>query len=420
MPLAPVRASEEGHWRSKRHTFRWPTVRKPDDLFRRGDRLKFPPGRLDVGGGPTILPPMGAPTKSTIVTVVKFAIPAAIIGYLVWRIEPEQWQQLSVQPKNYALLMAALLVALGAMSLSFARWCVLVRCQGIQLSMLEAFRLGSICFLLSFVSAGSVGGDLFKAIFLAKRRPGKRVAAVASVLVDRGCGLYGLLLIVALALWLTDVSDSGESAIGIDRIKLATALLFGTGTLVLAVLVLGGRGVDRLVTKGSKLPLVGGIIQRVGPPLRMFHSHPIAFGVSIAMSIGVQTMLVLSMYLIARGLYTNPPTLAEHFVIVPIGMLASALPITPAGIGVFEAAVQSLYAIVPAVPTKASGTLVALVFEIVKVVMAILGTIFYWTANEEVRESLEIAEEQTAQHADQPAELADKHADDSQRAVGAS
>lgn len=334
--------------------------------------------------------------RSILIHFFKFAIPAVIIGYLVWRIDDEHWHQLSQQPKNYALLAAALAVSLAAMILSFARWCVLVRCQGIQLSMLEAFRLGSICFLLSFVSAGSVGGDLFKAIFLAKRRPGKRVAAVASVLVDRGCGLYGLLLIVAVALMLTNPTVVGDGdSIGMDRIKMATAILVGAGTVVLAILVLGGRSVDRLVAWGGGLPIIGGMVSKIGPPLRMFHHHPVAFGASVVMSLGVQGMLALSMYLIARGLYSDPPTLLEHFVIVPIGMLASALPITPAGIGVLEATIQSLYSIVPATPTLASGTLVALVFEMVKVVMAIIGTVFYWTANEEVRESLEIAEEES-------------------------
>jgi uncharacterized membrane protein YbhN (UPF0104 family) len=138
----------------------------------------------------------------------------------------------------------------------------------------------------------------------------------------------------------------------------------------------------------------------------MFHSHPVAFGIALLMSIGVQGALVLSVYLIARGLYASPPTLLEHAVIVPIGMLASALPITPAGIGVFEAAIQSLYSVVPEKPSEASGTLVALVFEIVKVLMAILGTIFYWTASEEVRESLEAAEEEAVASAHSTPSLA--------------
>ena len=338
-------------------------------------------------------PPSG---RKYLLALAKFALPAAIIGYLVWRIEPLQWQQLAEQPKNHWLLAAALVVSLMAMSLSFARWCLLVRCQGIEISMMEAFRLGSICFLLSFVSVGSVGGDLFKAVFLARRRPGKRVAAVASVLVDRGSGLYGLLLLVAAGLLLNPsaVGSSGDSPMGIEQIKWATAILIGLGTLVLAVLILGGRSVDRLIAWGSELPLIGKIIATIGPPLRMFHHHPIAFGVSILMSLGVQGMLVISMYLVARGLYSSPPTLAEHFVIVPIGVLASALPITPAGIGVLEATINELYKVIPAVTTAASGTLVALVFQMVKVVMAIIGTAFYWSAGEEVRESIEMAEEE--------------------------
>ena len=343
---------------------------------------------------PAILPQMRAATKSTLLSITKFAIPAVIIGYLVMRIEPEQWDQLSSQPKHYGLLVAALLVSLLAMSISFARWCILVRAQGIALSMLEAFRLGSICFLLSFVSVGSVGGDLFKAIFLARRRPGKRVEAVASVVVDRGCGLYALLMLVVVGLLLTDPVEVTDAPIGLDQIKWAAGLLFGTATALLAFLVLGGKGVDRLIQWGSDWPLVGPVIARVGPPLRMFHAHPLAFGASILMSLGVQSLLAVSMYLVARGLYSRPPTLTEHFVIVPIGMLASALPITPAGIGVLEAAIDALYVVVPSVPTEASGTLVALVFEMVKVIMAVIGTVFYWTANDEVRESLEIAEEE--------------------------
>lgn len=338
---------------------------------------------------------MRLPAKSTVVTLIKVAIPAVIIGYLLW-LERAHWSQFAEQPKHYGLLLTALLVALFAMSLSFARWCVLVRCQGIQLTMLEAFRLGSICFLLSFVSAGSVGGDLFKAIFLAKRRPGKRIAAVASVLVDRGCGLYGLLLLVTAALLLLNPNASGESADVIRQIKWVTAILVGSGTLVLSVLVLGGRGVDRLVAWGSTLPLIGPLVAKIGPPLRMFHSHPLAFGLSIVMSVGVHCLLVVSMYLIAIGLYTSTPTLAEHFVIVPVGLLASALPIAPAGIGVFEAAIKVLYETVPATSVAASGTLVALAFEMVKIVMAVIGTVFYWTANAEVRQSVDQIEDDRA------------------------
>ncbi|MCO8124980.1 flippase-like domain-containing protein [Stieleria sp. TO1_6] len=340
--------------------------------------------------------------RQLLITLCKIAIPLGIIVFLLYRIEPAQWDELAQHPKNYPLLVAAMLVAITSISLSFARWWLLVRCQGIELSLLEAFRLGSICYLLNFVSAGSVGGDLFKAIFLAKRRPGRRVQAVASVLVDRGVGLYGLLLIVSAA-FLFHRSDDPFSLAGEDmrQLKIGTAVLVGLGTTVLAVLIFGGNFVDRLVQRLGKLPVIGNLVLRIGPPLRMFHNHPIAFGVAVLMSIAVHGLLTISLYLIARSLYPSVPTLAEHVIIVPIGMLASALPLTPAGIGVFEAAIDWLYKIIPAQSTNASGTLVALVFEMVKVLIAILGTVFYWTASAEVKESLQEAEQsEPPQHAD--------------------
>ena len=52
------------------------------------------------------------------------------------------------------------------------------------------------------------------------------------------------------------------------------------------------------------------------------------------------------------------------------------------------------------VTVTASGTLVALVFELVKVTVAIFGTVFYWTASAEVLESLHDAEDELASETD--------------------
>ncbi|MGV3485941.1 MAG: lysylphosphatidylglycerol synthase domain-containing protein, partial [Planctomycetaceae bacterium] len=229
---------------------------------------------------------MNSRTKKICLSIVKFAIPMAIIGWLLWRMEPEQWELLREQPKNYPLLVSALLVALFAIALSFVRWWLLVRCQGIDLSVIEAMRLGSIGFLLSFVSAGSVGGDLFKAIFLANRSPGKRIEAIASVVVDRGLGLLGLLLLVSVSLAFLDPhsATTAEDSNHLNRIGSAAVLCAGVGMAVLAVLILGGRPIDAMVRKASLWPVVGGAVGRIAGPLRMFHRHPLAFGISLVMS----------------------------------------------------------------------------------------------------------------------------------------
>ncbi len=349
--------------------------------------------RFDKVAQSSILRPMHPSFKSIALALAKFSVPSAIIAFLLWRIGPEEWSRFASQPKDYTMLAGALMLALVSLSFTFFRWGILVRCQGIQLSMVEAFRLGSICFLLSFVSAGSVGGDLFKAIFLAQRSPGKRLEAVASVLVDRGVGLYGLVLLVSTAFFWTGPGDLADE--NLKKVRFATISLVILGTVVLAILVFGGNFVDLLMQRLMQFRWIGRVFVPIAGPLRMFHSHKAAFAASILLSVLVHAGLTLSLFLIARGLYPSTPTLADHFVIVPIGMLASALPIAPAGLGVLELAMEWLYHVIPSEPTPASGTLVALVFEMVKLLTAVIGIIFYWTAGDEVRQSLEIAENET-------------------------
>jgi uncharacterized membrane protein YbhN (UPF0104 family) len=323
--------------------------------------------------------------RSTTVRVLKFVLPAVIIGWLLWRVEPEQWELLREQPRNYPLLGAALAAALAAVCVSFIRWWALVRCQGINLGVIEAFRLGAIGFLLSFVSAGSVGGDIFKTIFLARRSPGKGIEAVASVIVDRGIGLLGLLLLVAFAM----SAAGGSSNSDLTKIGNAALGLSAIGLVTLAVLVLGGGPIDRVIVWGSRLRYVGGAVSRIAGPLRVFRRHPLMLGLSLLMSLAVHSLLVLSAFWIATSVYgAAAPSLGDHALIFPIANLASTMPIAPAGLGVLEAAMEWLYRVVPAEPTIASGMLVALVYEIVKVVMAVLGMLFYWTAAPEVRRSL--------------------------------
>ncbi|MEM9364905.1 MAG: lysylphosphatidylglycerol synthase transmembrane domain-containing protein [Planctomycetota bacterium] len=336
---------------------------------------------------------MSASNQARLKNALRLTLPAGIIVFLLWRLEPEDWNAIQEHSIGWPRLLGAFCIALIAIATSYMRWWILVLAQGIRLSVLEAFRISAICFLLSFVSVGSVGGDLFKAVFLAKRSPGKKVASIASVFVDRATGLYGLFVVVAAGLWLRERSDSFEFAgLGIEQYQWIVLGLLVGATMALLLLVLGGKTVDRLVQSAESWPLVGSVIRHAAPPLRTFHEHPGALLCSLALSVVVQSLLVVSFDQISGALGSEPPTLSEHFVIVPLSMLASALPITPGGVGVLEAALEALYSIVPARVPDVSGTLVGLFFEFVKLAIAMVGTAFYWTAGREVRESLDAAD----------------------------
>ncbi|MEZ6090667.1 MAG: lysylphosphatidylglycerol synthase transmembrane domain-containing protein [Pirellulaceae bacterium] len=322
--------------------------------------------------------------KKWLLAIVKFGLPIGIVWYLLAAIEPEQWSALRESPKQWTHLAIALLVGLTSIGLCYVRWWMLVRAHRIELSPIEGIRLGAIGFLLNFVSVGAVGGDLFKAYFLARRSPGKRIEVFATVLVDRIIGLYGLLVVASIALLLIGSTLTG------DDIRWIRIIVFGScvgGAVGMAGLLVGGKFVDRGVDAIARVPLVGAFVHRIADPLRAFRHHTLIFFIAIGMSVVIHVLSVVAVYFIATGLYPAPPTLREHMLIVPMANAVAGLPISLAGIGVFEGVLSHMYEIVPANPSNASGTIVGLVYEIVKIAIAAIGIVFYWTGGRDIQET---------------------------------
>ena len=322
--------------------------------------------------------------RKFVFALLRFALPALIIGYLLWRIDVDDWQLIEKQQKHWGLIAGASGLSLFATVLSFIRWWLLVHALSISLSMVEAIKLGAIGHFLSYVSAGSIGGDLFKGVFLAHRSPGKRIESVASIGVDRVIGLTGLLIVVTTALICFPPSSLDPVMVTVRHVTFVVTPLILLG---LCGLVFGGRLVDRALLLVRRIPKIGRGLFRLAEFVRFFDHHRGVVFIAIAMSVTIHCMLVLAVDLIARGLFESPPTLVEHLVIVPCGLTAGALPITPAGLGVFEAALDHLYRVVPSVPTTASGTLVALIYDMIRLLIAVIGVVFFWTAGRELRTS---------------------------------
>ena len=74
---------------------------------------------------------------------------------------------------------------------------MLVRAQDLPFTLPNAMRLGLVAFFFNAFLPGSIGGDIVKAAFLAKEQS-RRTVAVATVIIDRAVGLWGLFWLVAL------------------------------------------------------------------------------------------------------------------------------------------------------------------------------------------------------------------------------
>ena len=247
----------------------------------------------------------------------------------------------------------------------------------------------SLGFLLNQVSLGSIGGDLFKAVFIAREQPGKRTEAVASVLIDRVTGLFAMLLVATVGYVLASRHiDFGATLIALARTVMT---LFAIGAVGLALLISPWFPAQKLAQLVADVPKIGPTLVRLIESATAYRRHRIRLMAAILMSCVTHTLFALALWNIGRALPIDAPELGTMFVVVPLSLAAAAIPLTPSGLGTFEAAMDALF--VAAGCPGASGFLVAIVYRVMTYVMAVVGAVYYVNARRTVAQVLHEAEE---------------------------
>jgi uncharacterized protein (TIRG00374 family) len=338
--------------------------------------------------------------KKVLIYLLKYGTSAAIVAYLVWDAQRnDSFRDLWTQPKNWLLLLAAWTMCMAMVATTIVRWYYLVRALDLPFTMKDAFRLGFLGYLLNFVSVGSVGGDLFKAIFIAREHRGRRPEAVATVVIDRIIGLYALFVVATVALLCTDLAHSPLAEI--RTIAKATYICTAIGAAGILWVLTPGFTRGAVSEMLETLPKVGPIVVRLIVAVRMYRRRLRVLTGTFLMSLAVHAMGALGIYLAARGLGGNVPSLGYHFVIVPMGMIVGILPLPMSGLGAFEAVLEFLYMNLGGelAVAKGQGLVVALAYRIITVTIAIVGLFYYLGSRREVAEAMKEGEAFEAQEA---------------------
>jgi len=337
--------------------------------------------------------------KKLLITLLKFGVSIALLVYLVrGAAQDNAFEKLRDQPKDWYAFGGAFLLCFLAVVLSIVRWYFLVRALELPFRLRDALRLGFLGYLLNFFSLGNVGGDLFKAVFIAREQHGRRAEAVATVVVDRVIGLYVLFLVATTAIFWTGFLSSGVREIQIVcRATLTCTVVGGVG---LVVLLWPGFTNGVASRRLSELPRVGPIIERLLLAVRMYRRKPAVLLLAAGLTVGVHVFTALGVYLVARGLPGTAPSLGSHFVVVPLAMVVGALPLPLSGLGAFEGALDFLYvyASSPEEVSAGQGLLVAFGYRLVTVAIAMVGVGIWLASRREVAATLHDAEEIEAGH----------------------
>jgi glycosyltransferase 2 family protein len=282
------------------------------------------------------------------------------------------------QPINGHFFAVAFLIFSCSMVLTLVRWYVLVRAQGLPFRVRDALRLGMVGFFFNTFMPGSVGGDIIKAAALAVGQS-RRTVAVATVIMDRVIALWALVAFVACIggiFWAGGWLGEGAVRLTAERILLAT------GSIVVAsVVVWAGMGflpnhrAELFAGRLERLPKVGASAAEFWRAVWMYRCRQGAVALVLLMAWVSHFGFVSAFYCSANALWSPDlgpiPTYAQHFLLVPIGLVMQALIPTPGGAGAGEWGFGALYVLFGA--AEANGVLGSLVQRLINWTLGLVG-----------------------------------------------
>ncbi len=259
-----------------------------------------------------------------------------LLGFTVW-LNRDKIAEVFNKPVDFRYFGVGFAIYMVALMLTFFRWYTLVRALDLPFSYRDAIRLGFIGNVFNLVIPGAVGGDVIKGAFLC-REQSRKASAVASMIIDRILGLSGLFLLAGIA---------GLFAWGSADAKVKTLV----GLVWLALF--GGFTFLGILFTPSLYPILTRLSAGREKLGRIFHelesmamSYRSRIGVVIAgllLSSFIHSMFVLAFYTLSLALFDKVPTLAEHYLMVPLALFTTAVPIPFGALGLSEAVSQGLF-----------------------------------------------------------------------------
>jgi uncharacterized protein (TIRG00374 family) len=335
--------------------------------------------------------------KKHISTLLKVGLSAILIGVIAWKAyHDESFGELAKKPKDWPVLLMALPVCLVAVTITILRWQMLVRALGLRLTTRGALRTGFLSYAFNLIPVGLVAGDSVKAVMLIHQNPQRKTEAIASVLVDRVIGLYGLLIMAAIAslflptAMIDELQDADRAVI--VNLCYAVRTLAILSTIGFIAILIPGVTRSGLWDRLEHTPVAGAVLHKLVGAMRVYSARLDLLLAAIGISLCIHFLYVAAVVIMTMSIGIAPehqPPARYIFVIVPPSMIAGALPI-----GVYEIAITLLFkAISPAGAPKTMGLIIALAYRIIQSLIASIGVGYWLTSRGEMQEIIHEAEE---------------------------
>lgn len=250
--------------------------------------------------------------------------------------------------KQWPYIVPAFLILFFCAGLGGVRWFWLLRALGIELPLRRVMELTWIGMFFNNALPGAVSGDVVKAVYVAQEVPGVRGKAFGSILFDRIIGLSALTTLSAIAYLVQSGTEQTPDFFRRTLPLIALPGLAMAGFYVYLFLVKESHDpVMRLLTLAEKRVKPFGSLKRIYEGVRYYHQCRSvvfrAWALSVFIHILVSTACLLLLLAMNEAFGTVSLDMRRLYIAVPTGLLFTAIPIAPAGIGTGHAAFGWLF-----------------------------------------------------------------------------
>ena len=217
--------------------------------------------------------------------------------------------------------------------------------------------------LANVLLLGSIGGDAIRGLYAwrALGRSGGRIAV--SLLADRLLSLLAVLFIplaFSLLYWHRMQQVPALAALATSIIATAATRMLGAGVLF-AVPDLTRPLEARLL----RWPRVARLVAELREMILMLRTSPLALLAAFGLALVTQLLAAFAVVVVAQAIKIGALSVADYMFAVPLTLLAKALPLTPSGIGVGEAAFDQICRWLELTPSGAAYSSIFFAFRLV-------------------------------------------------------
>ncbi len=326
--------------------------------------------------------------KNRLIALAQLALGAGLLVFLFVRMEDpgDLIAAVTAIADRWWFLVGALLLALNCLVICTVRWNSILRMHGINLPFLTVIKLYFIGHFFNAFMFGAVGGDLVKAVYVARAVPDRRTEAVSTIFIDRMIGMLALIALVTVVMTLRYrffLRYPDTRVVMVFMLAVLVAAVAGL-TAVFGRNLLERVALFRRLEAGTAL---GAIIAKVYAAFHTCLNHRALMRRTLLLSIANHLSLVAAAFLLGLGLGirtvpadTGGRLLREagnYLTVFPIVNGVATIPATPGGLGTRDVATRFLMGVPEFdVPASRSVPLSLLLYGIM-LVWSLAGGLLY-------------------------------------------